>query len=69
MRALKKLGKHKESDELDFDIDGDDDEPLILHLPSQTSADDTSNWNNRVSTSPDGREHIKELGSDDQVKK
>jgi hypothetical protein len=38
-----------------------------VNLPPQSSASNTSNQDNQVSVAPDGTEHIKDLGSDDQV--
>jgi hypothetical protein len=38
-----------------------------VDLPPQSSASDTSNQDSQVSVAPDGREHIKDLGSDDTI--
>lgn len=62
----------------DFDLGGQDadDQPIkpvypsdLIQLPPQQSATDTSNWDDRVSIAPDGKEHIKDLGADDSVTK
>jgi hypothetical protein len=63
-----------EDNEDDFDLGGESDEPVIditkplsQQLPPQQSANDTSNWDDRVFLAPDGKEHIKDLGKDDQI--
>ncbi len=54
-----------------FDIDGQDSNEvnLPIELPPQQSANDTSNWDGRVSIAPDGREHIKDLDQDNTTDK
>jgi len=38
--------------------------PEPVQLPPQQAPDDTSNWDNRVSTDPSGDTYIKEVGGD-----
>lgn len=43
----------------------DTDEQEQQDLPTQTSSDDTSNWDDRVSTDPSGEKYIR-TGDDDE---
>lgn len=36
-------------------------------LPPQQSATDTSNWDNKVSTDPDGEKYIRTVDEEDQA--
>ncbi len=37
-----------------------------VELPPQQSATDTSNWDNKVSTDPDGEKYIRTVDEEDQ---
>lgn len=71
-RLMKKLqsnhSKRDANEDGDFDIDGGSEYHSVALL-SQESPTDTSNWDDRVSTTPDGRQHIKDLGASDSTTK
>jgi hypothetical protein len=63
-----KLSREDNEDDDWFSIDGSNASASApTPLPPQRSASDTSNWDDRTSIAPDGREHIKDLGSDNTI--
>lgn len=46
--------------------DNDDKQETQEQLPTQTSASDTSNWDDRVSTDPSGEKYIRTSDEDSE---
>ena len=40
----------------------------VVQLPPQQSATDTTNWDNKVSTDPNGEKYIRTTDEDDETK-